>query len=78
MIGPQSKSFLLRSLQQQQRYGALVQAGSRGFAGGGPKKAKIDPNCTDFDVVLVGKLLLPSPRGEVSLRFEMLGSLFFA
>jgi len=38
------------------KYGAMVQAGNRGFAGGGPKKAAIDPKCTDFDVVLVGKL----------------------
>jgi hypothetical protein len=37
------------------KYGAMVQAGARGFAGGGPKKAAIDPKCTDFDVVLVGK-----------------------
>ena len=33
----------------------MVQAGSRGFAGGGPKKAAIDNNLTDFDVVFVGK-----------------------
>ena len=55
MIGPQSRSFLARSLRQQQRYGSLVQSSSRGFAGGGPKKPPIDPKCTEFDLILVGK-----------------------
>jgi len=36
------------------KYGAMVQVGSRGFAGGGPKKANIDPATTDFDIVFVG------------------------
>ena len=55
MIGQHSKSFLARTLRQQERYGSLVQAGSRGFAGGGKKKPAIDPPTTDFDLVLVGK-----------------------
>ena len=56
MIGLKTKSFLAKQLQQQQRYGSLVQAGSRGFAGGGAKKKPpIDADCTDFDVILVGK-----------------------
>ncbi len=59
MIGSQSKSFLARTLKQQQRYGALVQSSSRGFAGGGAKKPAIDPACTDFDLVLVGKSSIP-------------------
>ena len=57
MIGQQSKSFLARTLQQQQRYGALVQASQRGFAGGGPKKPAIGADVTDFDVICIGKLL---------------------
>lgn len=52
MIG---QNFLKRSLANQQRYGAMVQASTRGFAGGGPKKAAIDPKETNFDVVFVGK-----------------------
>ena len=57
MIGQQSKSFLARTLQQQMRYGSLVQASQRGFAGGGgPKKPALGPDETDFDLVLVGKL----------------------
>lgn len=59
MIGSQSKSFLARTLKQQQRYGSLVQSSSRGFAGGGAKKPAIDPKCTDFDLVLVGKSSIP-------------------
>ena len=56
MIGQQSKSFLARTLQQQMRYGSLVQASQRGFAGGGgPKKPALGPDETDFDLVLVGK-----------------------
>lgn len=55
MIGRQTHSFLSRTLQQQQRYGSLVQASQRGFAGGGAKKPAIDPATTDFDVILVGK-----------------------
>ena len=56
MIGNQMRrSFLAKSLAKQQQYGAMVQASSRGFAGGGPKKAAIDANLTDFDVVFVGK-----------------------
>jgi len=54
MIGRQTHSFLSRTLQQQQRYGSLVQASQRGFAGGGAKKPAIDPTTTDFDVILVG------------------------
>lgn len=58
MIGKQGKSFLARSLQQQSSYNALVQSSFRGFAGGGAKKKPaIDPNCTEFDLVLVGKHL---------------------
>jgi len=53
MIG--SKSFLARTLNKQQRFGSMVQSSTRGFAGGGAKKPAIDPNCTDFDLVLVGK-----------------------
>ena len=56
MIG-QSKSFLARTLQQQQRYGSMVQTGSRGFAGGGPKKAAIGKDETDFDIICIGKFL---------------------
>ena len=55
MIGSQGKSFLQRQLQQQNRYSSLVQGSFRGFAGGGPKKPAIDPNTTEFDLVLVGK-----------------------
>lgn len=33
-----------------------MQASSRGFAGGGPKKPAIEANLTDFDVVFVGGL----------------------
>ena len=55
MIGQQSKSFLARTLQSQQRYGSLVQASQRGFAGGGPKKPAIAADETDFDVVCIGK-----------------------
>ena len=56
MIGLKTKSFLAKQLQQQQRYGSLVQAGARGFAGGGAKKKPpIAADCTDFDVILVGK-----------------------
>jgi hypothetical protein len=54
MIG--KTSFLARSLAQQSKYGAMVQMGSRGFAGGGAKKPAIDPKCTDFDMVIVGGL----------------------
>lgn len=52
MIG----QHMRRSLAQQARYGAMIQAANRGFAGGGPKKAAIDPKETNFDVVFVGKL----------------------
>ena len=56
MIGNQMRrSFLQNSLAKQQRYGAMVQASNRGFAGGGPKRAAIDANLTDFDIVFVGK-----------------------
>lgn len=56
MIGPQARSFLGRSLSQQARYGSLVQASSRGFAGGGgEKKPPMDPKETNFDLILVGK-----------------------
>jgi hypothetical protein len=55
MIGQQSKSFLARTLKQQSYYGSLVQSSTRGFAGGGKKKPPIDPSCTEFDVILVGK-----------------------
>jgi hypothetical protein len=34
----------------------MVQASSRGFAGGGVKKPAIDGSVTDFDIVTVGKL----------------------
>ena len=79
MIGQQSKSFLARTLQSQQRYGALIQASQRGFAGGGPKKPAIGADETDFDVVCIGK----SPHlsqllffeGGLSLRSS--GSVFF-
>lgn len=53
--GSSSSRFLQRSIQSQLKYGAMVQAGARGFAGGGPKKANIDPATTDFDIVFVGK-----------------------
>ena len=49
------KTFLQRSLLNQAQYGAMVQTGSRGFGGGGEKKPAIDPNTTDYDLVLVGK-----------------------
>ena len=55
MIGQQSKSFLARTLQQQQRYGSLVQASTRGFAGGGPVKLPISADETEFDVICIGK-----------------------
>jgi len=55
MIGRQGKSFLSRTLEQQSRYNSLVSGSFRGFAGGGAKKPAIDPNCTDFDLILVGK-----------------------
>lgn len=32
----------------------MVQASSRGFAGGGVKKPAIDGSVTDFDIVTVG------------------------
>jgi len=32
----------------------MVQASSRGFAGGGAKPKAIDPKTTDFDIVFVG------------------------
>ena len=55
MIG-QARSFLGRSLQQQARYGSMVQTSSRGFAGGGgEKKPPIDAKETNFDLILVGK-----------------------
>ena len=56
-------SYPRQTLQQQHRYGALVQTGSRGFAGGGAKKPAIDPATTDFDLILVGKY-----RQEVHFR----------
>lgn len=34
----------------------MVQVGSRRFAGGGKKKAAIDPKLRDFDIVCVGGL----------------------
>lgn len=52
MIG----QHMRRSLAQQARYGAMIQSANRGFAGGGPKKAAMDPKETNFDVVFVGKL----------------------
>lgn len=55
MIGLKTKGMLANSLQQQLRYGAMVQTGSRGFAGGGPKRAPISPDETEYDLVLVGK-----------------------
>ena len=66
MIGQQSKSFLARTLQSQQRYGSLVQASQRGFAGGGPKKPAIGADETDFDVVCIGKS--PPSSRFLSLR----------
>ena len=57
MLGLRNKSFLQRTLQQQAQYGAMVQFGARGFAGGGEKKPAIDPNTTDYDLVLVGKYM---------------------
>ena len=60
MIGQQrASSFLSRTLQQQQRYGAMVSASRRGFAGGGPKKPAIGADETDFDVICIGKLSSP-------------------
>jgi len=32
----------------------MAQMSSRGFAGGGPKRADIDPKCTDYDLILMG------------------------
>jgi NADH dehydrogenase FAD-containing subunit len=52
MIGKRATQSLFS--RAASKYGAMVTAGNRGFAGGGPKKAAIDPKCTDFDVVLVG------------------------
>ena len=54
------------------RYGSLVQASQRGFAGGGgPKKPALGPNETDFDLVLVGKLykLIGLLYSSIYLRF---------
>lgn len=39
-----------------QRSAATIQAANRGFSGGGSKPKPIDPKCTDYDIVFVGKL----------------------
>lgn len=59
MIG-HGKSFLQRSIQQQQSYGALVSSATRSFAGGAVKKKALPSDTTDFDLVLIGKFFLSS------------------
>ena len=49
------QSFLRRSLTAQSKYGAMVSMSSRGFAGGGKKRAAMDPATTEYDLVIVGK-----------------------
>ena len=51
MIG---QKFVQRSLANQMRFGAMTQTSMRGFAGGSSQPL-IDPNCTDFYIVFVGK-----------------------
>lgn len=43
----------------QSKYGAMVNMGARGFAGGGKKRPPIDAAETNFDLVVVGKFLCP-------------------
>ena len=50
-----TKSMLSRSLQKQKMFGSIVQCSQRAFAGGGPTKAPIDKDETEFDIVVVGK-----------------------
>ena len=52
MIG---QSIFKKNLAQQARFGALTQANTRAFSGGGNKPKAIDPKCTDYDIVFVGK-----------------------
>ena len=68
MIG---QSFLKRSLAAQSKYGAMVNMSVRSFAGGGKKPKPIDPATTEFDLVLVGKLLFKvSPMKAVSTQLH--------
>jgi peptidase E len=46
--------MLGRSLQKQKMFGSMIQCSQRAFAGGGPSKAPIDKDETEFDLVLVG------------------------
>jgi len=55
MIGQSVKrGFQNTLLKSQSRYGAMIQQGSRGFAGGGVERAAIDAKTTEFDLVVVG------------------------
>ena len=53
-----TKSMLGRSLQKQKMFGSMIQCSQRAFAGGGPSKAPIDKDETEFDLVVVGEYLL--------------------
>jgi hypothetical protein len=50
-----AQSIFKKNLAQQARFGALTQANTRGFSGGGNKPKAIDPKTTDYDIVFVGK-----------------------
>ena len=50
-----TKSMLGRSLQKQKMFGSMIQCSQRAFAGGGPSKAPIDKDETEFDLVVVGE-----------------------
>ena len=52
-----TKSMLGRSLQKQKMFGSMIQCSQRAFAGGGPSKAPIDKDETEFDLVVVGEYL---------------------
>ncbi len=52
MIG---QGILRKNVAAQARFGALTQANTRGFAGGGNKPKAIDPKTTDYDIIFVGK-----------------------
>lgn len=68
---------LKKQLASVPRGAQTIQAASRGFSAG-PKIAAMDPKCTDFDIVFVGKLLfrclyqhyarIHLQRREVALR----------
>lgn len=51
MIGKKSLSVMNKAMTGAK----MMQVPARGFAGGGPKKASIDPKETNFDIVFVGK-----------------------